>query len=220
MQWRLTTGLTVGKWNRASMKEATVFFRAFPDREAHTRFFPVDGAEPGGIETLGGRIGSGLGLGLGLAFGLGRGVALTGGIRRVGSRAGTIGTVSPFTVALAATRGARRGLRRTRSSLEQVRHLATAESNLMKRIGKAPAMVSDELRHRGPNRPICQDNLLERRAPQGCVHWRCKGQMQKSIVELLDGGQMDKVQHGQSSSKQAQGAAQYRARWPLHVEVD
>ena len=74
---RLTTGLTVGKWNRAAMKETTVFLGAFPDREAHTCFFPVDGAEPGGIETLGGRIGSGLGFGL--AFGLGRGVALTGG---------------------------------------------------------------------------------------------------------------------------------------------
>ena len=76
----LPTGLTVGKGNRAAMKEAAVLFRAFPDRETHTRFLPVDGAEPGGIETLGGRIGRGLGFGF--AFGLGLLFALTRGVRR------------------------------------------------------------------------------------------------------------------------------------------
>ena len=162
---RLPTGLTVGKWNRAAMKEATVFFRAFPDRETHTRFLPVDGAEPGGIESLGGRIGRGLGFGF--AFGLGRLFALTRGVRRVGPRAGAVGTVSSFTVTFAATRGARWGLRWTWSGLQQVRHFTAAESDLVKRVGKAPAMVADELRHRGPNGPVCQDNLLERWSPKG-----------------------------------------------------
>ena len=62
---RLTTGLAVGKRNRAAMEEATVFFRAFPDRETHTCFFPVRNQE--GSNPLGG----GLAVALALALSLG-----------------------------------------------------------------------------------------------------------------------------------------------------
>ena len=44
--------------------------------------------------------------------------------------------------------------------------------------------------------------------------------MQESVIELLDGGQMDEVQHGQGRRKQAQGTAQNRIRGSLHVEAD
>ena len=112
---RLPTGLTVGKGNRAAVNETAVLFRAFPNREAHTRFFPVDGTEPGGVETLGRRIGRCLGFGF--TFRLRLQLALTRGIRRVGPRSGAIATVSAFAVAFAAARWARWGLGRTRSGL-------------------------------------------------------------------------------------------------------
>ena len=80
-------------------------------------------------------------------------------------------------------------------------------------------MVADELRHRGPNGPVCQDYLLEGWTPKGRVHGRSQRQMQESIIEFFDGGQMDEVQHGQSRRKQAEGTAQDWVRRSLHVEA-
>ena len=81
-------------------------------------------------------------------------------------------------------------------------------------------MVVDELRNRGPHAPVCQDNLLERRSPEGRVHGRCQCQMQESVIELLDSGQMDEVQHGQGRREEAQGPAQDWIRGSLHIEAD
>ena len=115
----------------------------------------------------------GLAVALALALPLGlAGESPFPGIRRIGSRAGTMGSVWPFAVALAATRRAGWGFWRTRSGLQQIRHFTTTKGNLIERIRKAPAMVPDELRHGGPYRPVCQDDLLER--PEGCVHGRCQ----------------------------------------------
>ena len=112
---RLPTGLTVGKGNRAAVKETAVLFGAFSNREAHTRFLPVDGTEPGGVETLGRRIGRCLGFGF--TFRLRLLLALTRRVGRVGPRTGAIATVSAFAVAFAAARGAGGGLGRTRPGL-------------------------------------------------------------------------------------------------------
>ena len=76
---RLPAGFAIGQRNRATMEEAAVIFGAFSDREPHARFFPVNGAEPGGIEPFRRRIRRSFGF----AFRLGGSVGLAWTVRRL-----------------------------------------------------------------------------------------------------------------------------------------
>ena len=85
----LPTWFAVGQRNRTPMEEAAVLFGAFSDRETHTRFFPVNRAELGGIEPFRRRVRRSLGF----AFGLGGSVRLA---REPGGSAAKGGLRSPF----------------------------------------------------------------------------------------------------------------------------
>ena len=81
-------------------------------------------------------------------------------------------------------------------------------------------MVPDKFGDRHPDRTVSKYDFLQGRASKRSIHRRCQRQVQKPVVELLDRGQVDQVQHGEGSRKEVEGSSEHRIRRALHVQIN
>ena len=104
--------------------------------------------------------------------------------------------------------------------MEEIGHLTSAKGGLVKCVWERPGMVARELENGGPDGPVSLENLLQGRRTESGIDGRVQGEIEKSLAEFLDRGQMHKVKHRQRGSKKMQSAADDGLGRSLHVNVD
>ena len=90
---------------------------------------------------------------------------------------------------------------------EARRQCLATKSHLVEGLGQGPRVVTHERVNSLPDGLVRSENLLQGRAPQGCIGRDRKGGLQELIVELLNSKQVSQAEHGEGSGKDRQRLA-------------